>query len=70
MMRFKVVLRRDKEDGGYVALCPALPGCASQGATKKEALANIREAVEGVVTVLNRRARKSSSSDQLAHIEF
>lgn len=35
------------EDGWVLASCPTLPGCHSQGRTKDEALANIREAVEG-----------------------
>lgn len=34
------------ETGGYVAACPALPGCYSQGNTVSEALANIKEAIE------------------------
>ena len=33
------------EDGQWVAECPSLPGCISQGRTKEEAVANIREAV-------------------------
>ena len=68
-MKLKVVLRRDKEDGGFVARCPALRGCVSQGETKKEALANIREAIEGVLSVMNERARKTTASDQLLEIE-
>ncbi|MCZ6547394.1 MAG: type II toxin-antitoxin system HicB family antitoxin, partial [Deltaproteobacteria bacterium] len=39
------------EDGYIVAECPALPGCVSQGKTKKEALKNIREAIEGILEV-------------------
>lgn len=35
------------EDGWIVASCPALPGCHSQGRTRKQALANIREAING-----------------------
>lgn len=35
------------EDGYWVAECPLLPGCISQGRTKPEALANIKEAIEG-----------------------
>jgi len=35
------------EDGYWVAECPSLPGCISQGNTKPEAIANIREAIEG-----------------------
>ncbi len=33
------------EDGWFVAECPALPGCVSQGKNEEEALANIREAI-------------------------
>jgi predicted RNase H-like HicB family nuclease len=34
------------EDGYFVAECPAIPGCISQGRTRDEALRNIREAIE------------------------
>ncbi len=34
------------DDGWLVATCPVLPGCVSQGKTRAEALANIREAIE------------------------
>ncbi len=44
-MRFRVFIEQD-EDGVFVAEVPALPGCVSQGATKAEARANIREAME------------------------
>ncbi len=40
------------ENGYWVAECPSLPGCVSQGATREEAVANIREAIEGYVQVL------------------
>ena len=40
------------EDGYWVAECPSLPGCISQGKSKEEAIANIREAIEGYVSVL------------------
>ncbi len=40
------------EDGYWVAECPSLPGCVSQGATREEAVSNIREAIEGYVQVL------------------
>lgn len=43
-MKFNVTLDRD-EDGAWVVECPAIPGCASQGSTKDEALANIKEAI-------------------------
>ena len=40
------------EDGYWVAECPSLPGCVSQGRTREEAVTNIREAIEGYVLVL------------------
>lgn len=43
-MKFRIVIEPD-EDGMFVASCPSLPGCHSQGATRDEALANIREAI-------------------------
>ncbi len=44
-MKFKVVIT-EGEDGWYVVVVPSLPGCISQGKTKKEALENIKEAIE------------------------
>jgi predicted RNase H-like HicB family nuclease len=35
-----------------VAECPSLPGCASQGKTKEEAVANIKEAIRGYIAAL------------------
>ena len=40
------------EDGYWVAECLSLPGCISQGKTKEEATANIKEAIEAYITVL------------------
>jgi len=40
------------EDGYWVAECPSLPGCISQGRTKEEAIANIGEAIRGYVKAL------------------
>ena len=44
-MKFSVTIDRD-EDGVWIAECPAIPGCVSQGATKDEALENIKEAIQ------------------------
>ncbi len=44
-MKFKVIIK-EGEDGWYVITVPSLPGCISQGRTKKEALENIKEAIE------------------------
>lgn len=43
-MKFVVTIERD-EDGAYVAECPAIPGCLSQGKTRAESLRNIRDAI-------------------------
>ena len=40
------------EDGYWVAECPSLPGCISQGATREEAVKNIKEAIRGYVAAL------------------
>jgi predicted RNase H-like HicB family nuclease len=40
------------EDGYWVAECPSLPGCLSQGKTKEEAVTNIREAIRGYIAAL------------------
>jgi predicted RNase H-like HicB family nuclease len=44
-MKFTVTIDRD-ESGVWVAECPSIPGCASQGKTKRAALKNVREAIE------------------------
>jgi predicted RNase H-like HicB family nuclease len=45
-MKFKITIERD-EEGRYVAECPDLPGCLSEGETLGEALENINEAIVG-----------------------
>ena len=44
-MKLKIILE-PSEEAGYTVFVPALPGCISEGDTKKEALKNIREAIE------------------------
>lgn len=50
-IKFRVVVTVD-EDGVFVAECPSLPGCISQGATRIEAMKNIQEAISGYVESL------------------
>ncbi len=40
------------EDGYWVVECPSLPGCVSQGKSREEAIANIKEAIDGYVEAL------------------
>ena len=44
-MKFRIVIESD-EDGMFVASCPSLPGCHTQGKTRADAVANMQEAVE------------------------
>ena len=66
-MKFTVVLHPEK-DGGYSVSVPALPSCCSQGETKEEALASIREAIELHLEVLRER-RKSMPVEIVESIE-
>lgn len=52
-MKFRVLVEPD-EDGVFVAECPTLPGCISQGLTRAEALMNIKDAIAGYLTSLNK----------------
>jgi predicted RNase H-like HicB family nuclease len=49
-MKFTVTLERD-EDGIWVVECPSIPGCVSQGATKDEAIENIKSAIRECLLV-------------------
>jgi predicted RNase H-like HicB family nuclease len=51
-MKFTVLLTPDAEDGGFVAECPTIPGCISEGNTVEEALANIKGAIQGCLESL------------------
>ena len=50
-MKYRVSITQD-EDGVFIVEAPSLPGCISQGATRSEAIANIKEAIAGYVESL------------------
>ncbi|HEC63036.1 MAG TPA: type II toxin-antitoxin system HicB family antitoxin [Candidatus Acetothermia bacterium] len=52
-MKYRVIIEQD-EDGMFVAECPALPGCISQGKTRAEALEDIKDAVSGYLASLRK----------------
>ena len=52
-MKFRVLIEQD-EDGVFVAECPSLPGCISQGSTRNEALENINDAIKGYLESLKK----------------
>ena len=49
-MKFLITMFQD-EDGMYIAECPAIPGCVSQGQTEVEAEKNINEAIKECLAV-------------------
>jgi predicted RNase H-like HicB family nuclease len=52
-MLYRILIEQD-EDGIFVAECPVLPGCVSQGRTRKEALKNIEDAIRGYLESLSK----------------
>ena len=52
-MKYRVTIEED-EDGMFEAECPTLPGCISQGKNRKEALANIKDAIKGYLQRLKK----------------
>ena len=59
-MKLKVIVH-EAEEGGYWAEVPAIPGCATQGESYEELLRNLREAVEGCLSVATRDTPASGS---------
>jgi predicted RNase H-like HicB family nuclease len=49
-MKFKIIVH-EADEGGYWAEVPAIPGCATQGDSMEELLENVREAIEGCLSV-------------------
>ena len=54
-MKYKIVLK--KTDEGFSVSCPGLPGCWSQGETEKQALKNIRDAIQDYLAAVNHSLR-------------
>ena len=54
-MKLHIIIEKD-EAGYYTAEVPALPGCLSQGTSHDDALANIREAIEGWLEVMESKS--------------
>ncbi|MBM3294661.1 MAG: type II toxin-antitoxin system HicB family antitoxin [Candidatus Aminicenantes bacterium] len=49
-MKFLITMHQD-EDGMFIAECPSIPGCLSQGKTRKEAEKNIKDAIKECLEV-------------------
>ena len=67
MQNYAVVIHEDP-DGGYWGEVPALPGCYSQGETVDELRQNIREAIAGVLEVLQEQGREPDSNIQILEV--
>ena len=52
-MKFRIEIEQD-EDGNFVATCPSLPGCVSQGKTRDEAIKNSEDAISGYLLSLKK----------------
>jgi antitoxin HicB len=52
-MKYRILIEQD-EDGVFVAECPALPGCISDGKTRTEAIQNNRDAIKGYIESLKK----------------
>ena len=52
-MKYRVIIEQD-EDGAFVAECPNLPGCVSQGSNRDEAIANVKDAIKGYLESLRK----------------
>ena len=52
-MKYRIFIEPD-EDGIFVAECPSLPGCISQGKTRKQAIENIQDAIRGYLESLRK----------------
>lgn len=59
---YGVILHPDLEDGGFWIECPSLPGCASQGETIEEALAMIKDAIEGHLEVEAEKGKRKKAA--------
>jgi len=65
-MIYRVVIEKG-EDFGYVIHCPAIPGCHSQGNSVEEAIENIKDAIKGCLSVLDKEL--ISKGKEMASIE-
>jgi predicted RNase H-like HicB family nuclease len=67
-MKFAITLEND-EDGFVVASCPTLPGCHSQGSTKEEAIANIKEAIRGYIASMRKHGEAIPAITEVEEVE-
>ena len=67
-MKFAITVEQD-EDGFIVTSCPALPGCHSQGRTREEAIANIKEAIRGYIASMRKHGEPIPTTTDVKEVE-
>ena len=67
MEKYAVVIHEDAE-GGFWAEVPALPGCYSQGESVPELMANVREAITGVLEVMREQGTHPEANIQILDV--
>lgn len=67
-MKLKVIIHK-AEEGGYWAEVPALPGCVSEADTLDETKANIREAIEGYLEVVQEHNIEIGPDDEIFEVQ-
>ncbi len=54
MLKYRVIIEQD-EDGVLIAKVPDLPGCATEGKTKRELMKNVKEAIQAYLEALKKQ---------------
>jgi antitoxin HicB len=67
-MKFAITFEQD-EDGYIVVSCPAFQGCHSQGETREEAIANIKEAIRGYIASMRKHGEPIPSITEVEEVE-
>jgi len=67
-MNYRIMIEKG-EDFGYVAHCPAIPGCHSQGNTLEEAMENIRDAIIGCLAALDEELLTQKKEKYVLEVE-
>ena len=68
-MKFVITIFRD-EDGMFIAECPSIPGCVSQGKTEKEAEKNVREAIRECLRVRAEKGMPLTVTTRKVEVHF
>jgi predicted RNase H-like HicB family nuclease len=68
-MKFLIIIFQD-EDGMFIAECPSIPGCVSQGTTEEEAKQNIKEAIKECLAVRAEKGMPLTVTTREVEVQF